>query len=159
MITLSFGPKSAGGIFVRDGFTLNDISLSIFYIYLWELVEGIQCICFFFAYFYLFLYILYKMFGVPGAVATSVLGKDKMEPRLHSLCVTAGMSEDLMNKMGDNGFVSVSIMSNTFEDKDDLRSTFKQTPFDLSGTDLPTKFIMGKVRQASIAAGEFHGTG
>ena len=103
------------GIVVRDGSTLDAIFLSIFYIYLWEHVEGTPCIFEFFAYFYLFFYILHKMFGVPGSVATSIWGKDTMEPRLHSLCVTAGLSEDLMNKMWDNGLVSASIMSNTFE--------------------------------------------
>ena len=35
-------------------------------------------------------------------VSNAVLGKDKLEPRLLSLCMNAGVSETILNHMGDN---------------------------------------------------------
>ena len=89
-----------------------------------------------------------------GAASVAVLGKDKLEARFLSICMTAGLPEELMNKMGDNGLVSVALIANTFTSKEDCRDSFKDPPFDLNGTDLPTKLLLGKITSVYVAAGE-----
>lgn len=81
-----------------------------------------------------------------------ILGKDKLDARLQSMCMNAGVSENRMNLMGDNGLNTVALMAHTFTDKSDLRDTFQKAPFDLSGTDLPTKLIIGKAASVYVAA-------
>ena len=78
-------------------------------------------------------------------VALVASGKDKLEPRLLSLCMNAGVPANIMDLMGDNDLNTVSLFYHTFVDKDDLRDTFKGEPFKLAGTDLATKLILGKV--------------
>ena len=68
--------------------------------------------------------------------------------------MNAGVSETILNLMGDNDLNTVSLFYHTFSDKDDLRDTFKQVPFNLSGTDLPTKLALGKVISVWSACGE-----
>ena len=68
---------------------------------------------------------------IVAQASDAATGKDKLEARLLSLCMNAGIPDTLLNLMGDNGPTSVSLVSNTFTDKDDLRDTFKAAPFDL----------------------------
>ena len=80
--------------------------------------------------------------SLPAIVAT---GKDKMEPCLISLCMNAGVDEPMMDVLGDSGVTSVSLLKNSFIDKDDFRATLKKAPFDLSADDFPTKLKIGKL--------------
>ena len=80
--------------------------------------------------------------SLPVLVAS---GKDKMDPRLLALCCNQNVSDAMMDKLGDNGLTSATMLKNTFKDKDDWRDSLTKPPFDLSGTDFATKLEIGRL--------------
>ena len=77
--------------------------------------------------------------GLPTITAS---GRDKLEARLQALCHNSGVSESLMDIMGDNSLTTVNLLKNTFADKSE-RTALKDAPFDLSGSDFATKLQIG----------------
>ena len=92
--------------------------------------------------------------GLPAITAS---GRDKLEVRLPALCHNNGVTETLMDTMGDNGLTTVNLLKNTFADESEWRTALKDAPFDLSGTDFATKLQIGKlvvVYEACVATAE-----
>ena len=50
-----------------------------------------------------------------------------------------------MTPWGDSGITTVTLLKNTFKDKDDWRDALTKAPFDLSGADFATKLKIGKL--------------
>ena len=89
--------------------------------------------------------------------AITASGRDKLEARLQALCHNNGVTETLMDTMGDNGLTTVNLLKNTFADKNEWRTALKDAPFNLSGTDFATKLQIGKlvgVYEACVATAE-----
>ena len=86
------------------------------------------------------------------AATAAMFGKEKLEARLLSLCMNAGVSDALMDKMGESGLVSVARFVNIVTSKEKLQAMFMQAPFDLSGADFLTKSELGKITSVYVAA-------
>ena len=67
--------------------------------------------------------------SLPTLAAT---GRDKIEPRLLALCHNNAVEEKLMDVMGAADLTTVTLMKNSFKDKEDWRNCLAQAPFDLS---------------------------
>ena len=72
-------------------------------------------------------------------------GKDKLDPRLMSLCMSNDVDPDILDLMGDNGLVTCSLLKHVVEDDAELRAMLKAAPFDLSAADFATKRKIGAV--------------
>ena len=101
-------------------------------------------------------FIVHEMSGsslqLIAMAAQAATGKDKLEARLLSLCMNAGVSNDMMDKMGTNGLTTVSLLTNICLTKEACVEMFKAPPFDLSGTDFGTKMEIGKLVSVYVAS-------
>ena len=110
-----------------------------------------------FPFLYLFFYDQFKMTALSSqaliATATAAMkGKEKLEARLLSLCMNAGVSDALMDKMGESGLVSVALLVNIVSSKDALQAMFKAPPFELNAGDFSTMLELGKITSVYVAA-------
>ena len=82
-----------------------------------------------------------------SAMATGVAlsGKDLLEPRLATLCMNAGVDEDIMNKMGTHGLRTCALVKGIVGSSDEFREMMREEPFNLSAKDFPTKVKIGQV--------------
>ena len=69
----------------------------------------------------------------------------RKEPRLVSLCMNAGVPEEMMDVLGNAGVTSVALLKNSIVDAQDWRDTLKQAPLNLNGTDFATRLEIGKL--------------
>lgn len=86
------------------------------------------------------------------AATAAMYGKEKLEARFLSLCMKAGVSDALMEKMGESGLVSVLLLVNTATSKDALQAMFKAPPFDLNSGGFLTMLELGKITSVYVAA-------
>ena len=86
-----------------------------------------------------------KIMAASSLPTLSATGRDKLEPRLLALCHNNAVEEKLMDVMGAADLTTVTLMKNSFRDKEDWRNCLTQPPFDLSGTDFGTKLQIGRL--------------
>ena len=78
----------------------------------------------------------------PAAPAATT-GKDKLEARLQAALTSAGVSDDNLNKFGDNDVLSVSIFANLADDVKDFRAK-------LDMMDIKADTLAGSIVQSAI---------
>ena len=72
-------------------------------------------------------------------------GKDKLDPRLMSLCMSNDVDPVILDLMGENGLVTCALLKHVVEDDAELRAMLNSDPFNLNAADFATKRKIGAV--------------